>query len=447
MKIIVVGAGEVGYNIADRLVREQHEVTVIEKNAQSARRLRTKLDALVIDGNGASTEVLERAGIAGAGMFIAVTNQDEVNLIACMLANDFDVPRIVARIRTLQYSKSEWKRNAEKLGIDLMINPDSVVAEEIVHAVSYTAAAEVAEFASGRVVFLGYPIGAGNPLIGISMRTLGEIRGLYRMIVTGISRGGRTIIPRGEDVVELYDTLYFVCNKRDLPAITDLFGFEERETKNIFVLGGTDVGSEVAGRLAAMRYRVKIVERDPGLCQELAEKLEAVRVLNTTGTDVDTLINEGLGKVDVFIAVTADDESNILCSLLAKRHGAKRAIALVGQPKYVSLTPALGLDVCISPRLATASAILKYVRSAEVVSMAFIEQSDSEVIEFSISADSRLLGRPLKKLNVPEGAIVGAIVRADQAIVPTGDDQFMAGDHVVVFSLPEAVPEVSRFFS
>lgn len=447
MKIIVVGAGDVGYHIAERLAREQHEVTVIEKDAQSARHLRGKLDALVIHGNGASTDILERAGIAHAGLFIAVTDQDEVNLIACLLANDYNVSRIVARIRTLQYSKSEWKRNAEKLGIDLMINPESVVAEEIVNTVSYTAAAEVAEFAGGRVVFLGYPIGAGSPLIGISMRTLGEIRGLYRMLVTGISRDDQTIIPRGEDVVELNDTLYFVCNKRDLPAITDLFGFEERVTKNVFVLGGSHVGSEVAARLAAMTYRVKIIERDPQICQELAEKLTAVTVLNTMGTDVETLINEGLEKVDVFIAVTQDDQSNILCSLLAKRHGAKRAIALVDEPKYVSLTPSLGLDVCISPRLATASAILKYVRSADVVSMAVIEQSDSEVIEFSISADSRLLGRPLKQLSMPPGAIVGAIVRADDAIVPTGDDQFMAGDHVVVFSLPEVVTELSKLFS
>lgn len=447
MRIIVVGAGEVGYHIAERLVRENHEVTVIEKNAQSVHRLRSKLDALIIDGNGASTEVLERAGITRAGLFIAVTNQDEVNLIACLLANNYQVPRIVARIRTLQYSKSEWKVNAEKLGIDLLINPDSVVAEEIVHAVSYTAASEVAEFAGGRVVFLGYPIGTNSPLLGISMRTLGEIRGLYRMIVTGISRGGRTIVPHGEDVVELHDTLYFVCNKRDLPAITDLFGFEERETKNVFVLGGTHVGSEVASRLAGFKYRVKLVERDAEVCQELAAKLEGVRIFNTTGTDIDTMVNEGLQSADVFIAVTQDDESNILCSLLAKRHGAKRAIALVGQPKYVSLTPALGLDVCISPRLATASAILKYVRRAEVVSMAVIEQSDSEVIEFSLHPGSPVLGRPLKRLHMPVGSIVGAIVRGDQAIVPTGEDQFQADDHVVVFSLPEAVPEVSKFFS
>jgi len=447
MKVMVVGAGEVGYHIAERLSRERHHVTVVEKNAQYARRLRNELNALVVEGNGASTEVLENADISEMEMFIAVTDLDEVNLIACLLANDHNVPRVIARIKNLEYSKAEWKRNAARLGIDLIINPQSVVAEEIIHAVSYTAASEVAEFAHGRVVFLGYPIPANSPLAGVSLKTLGGIRGLYPMVVTGINRNGRTIIPRGEDLVEPFDTLYFVCKKRDLPAITDLFGFEERETKNVFVLGGGRVGSEVAAKLAALKYRVKIIERNFEDCEDLAARLEGVQVLNTTGTDVETLVNEGLENADVFIAVTNDDESNILCSLLAKRHGAKRVIALVNQPKYVSLAPTLGVDVCISPRLSTASAIIKYVRQAEVVSVAVIEQSDSEVTEFSLPADSAILQRPLRVLSMPSGSIVGAIVRNGEAIVPDGDDHFEAGDHVIVFSLPEAAPEVARFFS
>jgi len=447
MRVMIVGAGEVGYHIADRLTREQHDVTVIERNASYARRLRNELNALVVEGNGASTEVLEKANVSQMEMFIAVADLDEVNLIACLLANDHRVPRVIARIRAGEYSKADWRRNAARLGIDLIINPQSVVTEEIIHSVSYTAASEVAEFAHGRVVFLGYPIPQTSPLAGVSLRTLGGVRGLYRMIVTGINRGGRMIIPRGEDTVEPLDTVYFVCNKRDLPAITDLFGFEERETKNVFVLGGGRVGSEVAARLAALKYRVKIIERDPEDCEELSARLEGVHVLNTTGTDVETLVNEGLEKVDVFIAVTPEDESNILCSLLAKRHGAKRAISLVNQPKYVSLAPTLGVDVCISPRLATASAIIKYVRQAEVVSVAVIEQSDSEVTEFSMRAESRILHRPLRELAMPAGSIVGAIVRGNETIVPDGDDHFEAGDHVIVFSLPESAVDVARFFS
>jgi trk system potassium uptake protein len=447
MKVMVVGAGEVGFHIAELLSRERHAVTVIEQNPQHAAQLRNKLNAFVAEGNGASTVVLEAAHISDMELFIAVTDLDEVNLIACLLAHDHGVPRIIARIKSVEYSKAEWNRNAARLGIGLIINPQTVVAEEIIQSVSYSSASEVAEFARGRVVFLGYPIGQNSPLAGVSMRTLGEIRGLYRMVVTAISRRGRTITPRGEDMVEPGDTLYFVCNKRDLPAISTLFGFEERETKSIFVLGGGKVGSEVAARLAKQKYRVKIVERDAADCENLAANLEGVRVLNAKGTDIESLKNEGLENADVFIAVTQDDQSNILCSLLAKRHGVRRVIALVNRPEFVNLAPTLGIDVCISPRLATASAILKHVWQAEVVGMAMVEQCDSEVIEFLLPADSPILHQSLKTLAIPAGCVVGAIVRGDDAIVPFGEDHFEAGDHVVVFSLPEATSEVVEFFS
>ncbi len=270
MNVMIVGAGEVGYHIADRLCREGHYVTIVERDAEHARQLRNTLNALVVDGNGASIETLEEANICTMQLFIAVTDLDEVNLITCLLANDYRVPRIIARIKTLEYTSAEWKRNAEKLGIGLIINPQTVVTEDICHSVTYTAASEVVEFAHGRVVFLGYPIGPRSPLADISMQTLGEIRGLYRMIVTGINRHGATITPRGEDVVKTGDTIYFVCNKRDLPAITDLFGFEERVAKNIFVLGGGKVGRQVAAKLAGLRYRVKIVESNRAICEELA---------------------------------------------------------------------------------------------------------------------------------------------------------------------------------
>jgi trk system potassium uptake protein TrkA len=207
-------------------------------------------------------------------------------------------------------------------------------------------------------------------------------------------------------------------------------------------------GRELAGLLLApLVFRGKIIERDTADCEELAARLEGVTVLNTRGTDIETLKNEGLERGDVFIAVTQDDQSNILCSLLAKRHGVRRAIALVNQPEYVNLAPTLGIDFCISPRLATASAILKSVRQSGVVSMAMLEQSDSEVTEFLLPGDSRILQQPLKSLAIPEGAIVGAIVRGNEAIVPSGDDHFEVGDHVVVFSLPESVSAVAEFFS
>jgi trk system potassium uptake protein TrkA len=447
MKVMVVGAGEVGFHIADRLCREGHEVTIIEKDAAHARHLRNVLNVRVIEGSGASSTALEEGGIKGTQLFIAVTDLDEVNLVTCLLAKDYHVPQVIARIKTLAYTPTEWKRHAQRLGIGMAINPQTVVTEDICHSVSYSAASEVVEFAHGRVVFLGYPIGPKSPLADISLSTLGEIRGLYRMIITGINRHGQMLIPRGDDAVKTGDTVYFVCKKRDLPAVTDLFGFEERVTKNMFVLGGGEVGRQVAEKLAFLQYRVTLIEGNRTVCEELADRLDGIRILHAQGTDIEVLKNEGLGNADVFIAVTGDDQSNILCSLLAKHHGAKRAIALVDQPVYVALSPALGVDVCISPRLATASAILRYVRRADVVSMAVVEQSDSEVIEFQLRANSPLLHQPLKSLEIPAGSIVGAIVRGDEAIVPGGDDHFEPGDHVIVFSLPEAAAAVADFFS
>lgn len=447
MKAIVVGAGEVGYHIADRLSREGHEITIIEQEPAKERLLREKINAQVVLGSGASPETLEKANVQAAELFIAVTDLDEVNLIACLLAHEYSVPRKIARIKSLEYGRSEGKLNAKKLGIDLLINPQSVVADEIFNLVAYTSATEVAEFARGRVVFLGYPIASESPLAGVSMREMGSIRGIYRLVVAALTRGEETLIPRGDDVIEAGDTLYFLCKKEDLPAIRYLFGLEKQTTRKVFILGGGRVGQEVATRLARLKYRVTVVDRNPRHCDQIASEIERVQVLKVDGTDVDALRQEGLDSGDVFVAVTQDDKTNILCALLAKRQGVKRAVALVDQPEFVTLAPSLGVDACISPRLATAAAILTYVRRADVASMAMLEQGGSEVLELVVAAESPQRGRPLARLSLPRGAIVGVIVRGDEVIIPGGQDHLEAGDHVIVFALPDAVADVERFFA
>lgn len=447
MKVIVVGAGEVGYHIADRLSKEKHDVIVIERSHEKERLLKSKLNTLVVIGSGANVDVLEAADIGEADLFIAVTDLDEVNLVACMLANEYRVPRVIARIKSLEYVKPGWKRNAEKLGIDLLINPQNVVADEICNIVAHTAASEAAEFANGRVVFLGYPIGAESPLAGITLRELGGIRGIYRLVVTAIQHKHETVIPRGDDTIEPGDTVYFVCNRRDLASVNYLFGFETQETKTVFILGAGRVGAAVARRLAELHYRVKVIDRNVRHCEELAQSLDHVLVLNTDGTDVDTLKSEGIAEADVFIGATQDEQTNILCSLLAKSYGTKRGIALVNQPQFVALAPDLGVDACISPRLATASAILKYVRRGEVLTMTLVEQSESEVLELILPPHSGLAGRPLRSIHVPRGAIIGAIVRGDEVIIPAGEDHLEPNDHVIVFTLPDAIVSVEKFFS
>jgi trk system potassium uptake protein TrkA len=447
MDVIVAGAGLVGYHIAERLSKEGHNVTLIEKNRSKQEQLSARLNALVVSGSVADAEVLDKAGIGKADLFVAVTNQDEVNLVASMLAHERGTKRIIARIKSLEYTTAEWTKNARKLGIDLLINPQNVVAEEIYRIVSYTAAQEAAEFADGQVVFLGYGIGRNSPLAGISLKELAGVRGIYRMVVVAIARRHETIMPRGEDVIQEGDIVYFVCNKRDLPAINYLFEFQKQPTRLVFIFGSERIGEALARKLSGPGVRIKLIEPDAERCQQLAEELEGVMVLNAEGTDVETLKHEGIENCDVFIAVTADEQANILCSLLAKSYGAKRAIALVDRHEFVTLAPSLGVDACVSPRLATAAAVVKYVRPPGVARLVTVEHGNAEVAEFVLPAGSEILGKALKDLAMPAGAIIGVIVRGTQVVIPSGEDHLEAGDHVIVFALPEAIKRVERFFS
>lgn len=447
MNGIIVGAGEVGFHIADRLSREGHNIVVIEQDAERRRLLTSKVNALVVHGSGASTETLERAGIQKADIFIAVTNQDEVNLVACLLATQYNVGRKIARVRSLEYHGGKSRLDAGDFGIDLLINPQRVVAEDIVDAVRYTRANEVAEFADGRIVFLGYSIEDYSPVQGVALSDLGEIRGMYPLVITAIDRNGETIIPRGDDRIEKGDIVFFVCNKRDLPSVRYLFGVESRETRKIFLLGGGGVGLAVARILHASGYEVKLIDQDAQRCNELADELEGVLILNAGATDIETMLTEGIDEADVFIAVTNDDQTNILSSLLVKRHGTKRVIALVDQPELLPLATSIGVDVAISPRLATASAVLRYVRSGEVLKVAPVDHGNAEVLEVVLPEKSKLVGKKLMEVRFPEGAIVGAIMRGQDAHIPNGDDMLERGDRLIVFALPSATKKVERFLS
>ena len=446
MRVIVVGAGEVGFHTAQRLAAEDHDVVVVDTRREALRAVEERLNVLSLEGNGAEARILEEADIRSCDLFIAVTDVDEVNLVACLLAREYGVPVKIARVRSVAYTGHGAVLNAEKLGIELLINPLEAVAQDLINIASHAAAVEVAEFADGRILFVGYPITPDNPVCGLTLAELGELRHMYPFVVAAITRRGRTIIPRGAEVIEPDDHVFLVLRRSDLPSVRYMFGFEKRTTRRIFVLGGGPVGSRVADHFDRTGARVTLVEPDRERCEDLAGKVRRTTVLHADVTDVDTLLTEGIGKADVVVAATPDEEKNILASLLAKRHGARRALCLVDQPAYVSLVPSLGIDACVSPRLSTASAILKYVRRGGVLSVATVEENQAEVIEVLLPPDFPWAGRPLKALPFPDGAIVGAVVRGDRAFIPTGDTVFRPGDRAVVFALPEAVVAVENFF-
>ncbi len=449
MKILIVGAGQVGYFLSDRLSREGHEVTLVDRSEEKIQHAQDRLNVLGVTGNGASAEVLEQAGISTTDIFIAVTDLDEVNILACLLAREYKVTTRVARTKSIEYTGNRAVLSKEKLGIDLLINPEDAVAEELVQIACSSGAFDVAEFAGGSVQFLGYRISKENPLCDLTLAELGELRGMYRFVIVAISRGEETIIPRGDDAIQAGDRIYLFAHQKDLPSIQYMLHSgdqEKRRNRRIFILGGGNIGKQIATNLEN-QFEVKLIDKDEHRCLILAGELEKTLVIKAEGSDIETLKEEGLEGADVFIAVTEKDETNILTCLLARQQGVRRTLALVSQPELLGLATDLGIDACISPRLAAASTILRFVRRGEIISMATIEGSNSEVLEIEVKAETGILNTPLKELHFPRGAIIGAIVRGEDYEIPTGESRLAAGDRVVIFTLPGSLTKVERFFA
>lgn len=450
MKILIVGSGQVGNFLCERFSREGHEVTLVDHDQEAVERAQDRLNVLGIVGNGASAEILEQAGIKDADIFIAVTNTDEVNILACLLAREYQAKVLIARTRNIEFTHHKAILSKEKLGIDLLINPEDAVAEELAKLACNSKAFDVVEFADGEIQFQGYRITADSPLCDLSMEELGELRGMYRFIVAAIARGDKTIIPRGQDTIQAGDRIYVFAVKKELPALTYLLqsaGDEKKASRRAFVLGGGRIGLQITKNLEPENFHLKLIERDEKRCNKLAEQLNKAVVIHAEGLDISTLLDEGLEDAGVFIAVTDDDKTNILTCLLARQHRVRRTLALVSQPELITLATDLGIDACISPRLAAAGAILKFVRRGDIVSMAALEGNNAEVLEIDIRHGSHHFNKPLTELHFPKGAIIGMIIRNHTYEIPTGTSVLQQGDRVIVFALPEAVAKVERFFA
>jgi trk system potassium uptake protein TrkA len=450
MKVLIVGAGQVGCFLSQRLCNEGHEVVLVDQDQSHLDRVQEELNVMTVSGNGASAEVLEQADIKSCDIFIAVTDLDEVNILACLLAREYKVGKRLARVKSIEYSSQGAVLSKEKLGIDLLINPCDEVADEMVKIACRSGAFDVAEFVEGRIQFLGYRIGADSPLCGITLQELGELRGIYDFVVVAIARDEKTIIPRGEDVIEEGDSIYIIAREKDLPAIQYLIESKKkkkRTTPRVFILGGSQEGVRIASQLERLHFDVRLVERNLRRCRKVAAQLEKTNVIQADGNDMPALLEEGLAQAELFIAVTGSDETNILCSLLYKQQTQGRALALVNRPELLNLAPGLGIDACISPRMAAAGAMLKYVRYGSVVSLAAVEGSNAEVLEMEVKQDNPHIGVPLKSMGFPKGALIAAIVRGDDYQIATGESSIKAGDRVVVFALPEALTKVDRFFA
>jgi len=444
MYTVIVGAGEVGFHIATILSQEGHEVAVIDRERESYERAAQELDVLAVHGNGASRRTLERVSMGRADLLVAVTDSDEVNMIACMAAKRVGVAQTIARVRNPDYIEDVRTLSTGFTGVDHVIQPEAAVADEVAKLASIPGALDVETFAGGQVLVLEVQVQPDHPSSGVRLRDLGLPEGV---VITALVREGETVIPKGDSTIEGRDRVFLTGRpEAAIQVASGLSGHSEAPKKAI-LLGCGEIGLGIARALEDQKIRLTIFEKDGERATEAATILRRSLVLRDEGINEAILAAEGVSTTDLFIAATGDDRLNILTGLMAKQMGARRTISIVERTEFSRVVESVGVDVAISPRRMTASAILRFVRAGKVVSAAVLDKSAGEVLEFVVGASSPVCGRRLADVHFPTAAIVGAVVRDGDVHIPDGRTGLDDGDIAVVFTLPESVKTVEKLFA
>jgi trk system potassium uptake protein TrkA len=397
-------------------------------------------------GNGASIPILEQAGIRGARILLAVTSKDEVNLISCLAANRMRVDYTIARISNPDYYARGSVLSRERLGIDLMINPEREAAKEAFQLLQSAAATDVANFAEGRVQLLGLKVKEGARVVGKTVAQLGEELSHFHYVLAAIVRNEKTFIPKGSSTLLAGDQIYVLTPQSEAAHIPTLAGYPPMELKRVMIAGGSTEGLFLAEILEENGVECTILDNDRKRCLELAEALPKSLVLHADATDMELLEMEGVSGIDGFVASTGHDETNLLSSLLAKTVGARKVVSLIEKFDYLPLVPKVGLDAAVSPRMSTVNAILRYIRRGRVMTVATLKGIEAEAIEFRVTEEAAIANQTIAEVPFPRGAIVGTIIRDDSIVIPRGYHRVLPGDEIIVFALPEAIPEVEKFF-
>jgi trk system potassium uptake protein TrkA len=445
LSIIIVGAGEVGFHIASRLSRENRDVVLIEKDENVIRRIADSLDVQIVHGSGSSPSILRKAGIDRSEILIAVTDSDEVNIVACITAeSQTHVPTKIARLRDTEYEKLYSMKGKDGLNIDFVINPEKETVSNILNILDVPEAIYVHDFAKGNVRLVGFRIGEKLP---ITNRKLANIMKDYpdkKFHIAAISRRASTIVPSGKDVILPGDHVFFVSQPKYMPMLLKMIDKEKLKTKRVVIFGGGNIGFYLARLLEKRGISTKIIEQSEDRCNFLSEYLDSTVILHGDVTDEEILKEGGVKDADTFIGVSDDDEANILVSLFAKRMGAQRVMAKLNNLSYLQLVSTLGIDVVISPRVSAVSSILRFVRKGKVLSVSEIGFEDAEAIEIIAMETSDLVNKPLKDIKFPSGSLVATVVRGEEIIIPSGNTVIHPGDRVILFSLRSSIPKLEK---
>lgn len=445
MKIIIAGAGDVGFHLAELLSYENQEITVIDLDEEKLTNISNKLDVATIKGSSTSYATLDEANVSKADLLIAVTSIEEINITTSIFAKDLGVKKTVARIKNLDFLQEREKRHLKELGIDELISPESLASREIKRLLRSKAVTDIFHFDDGKLTLLGILIDQNCKLCDLKLIDSPLYNPDNDFITVAILRDGKTIVPNGESVFISGDHAYFIATPLGVEKIQTLSNTQKTEIKNVMILGGSKIGQQISKKLSK-DYNIKLIEQDKSKCFDLADELSDTLVIHGDGRNSDLIESEGINDMDAFIAVTGNSETNILSSLVAKEHGVKKTIALVENVEYIHLSQNIGIDTMINRKLIAANFIFRYIRKGDIISITSIHGVDAEILEFIVKENSKITKKYIKNLKFPKNAILGGVVRKDVPRIVTGDFRVRAGDRVVVLCIPKAIHKVESFF-
>ena len=448
MKIIIAGAGEVGFHLAKLLSFESQDITLIDSNRESLAYADTHLDIRVVRGDATSISVLKDAKVNGCDLFIGVTSSETTNITVCVLAKQLGAKRTVARISNTEFIDNKEEVGFTNIGIDELISPEALAANEIELLLNQSAFNDTYEFENGALMMIGLTLSRTASFVDKTVKEVTSLHPELNCIPIAIQRFGTqyTLIPRGDTQFKEGDQVYFVTTKSGVENIYNLTGKVRQEIKNVMILGGSKIGYKTASDLCKSSFRVKLIEIDKEKAFEIADDIPSCLVINGDGRNVELLLEESIADMDAFISVTGNSEVNIMSCLVAKSKGVKKAIALVENMDYFQLSHSIGIDTLINKKLLAANNIFRYVRKGEVVAMTKLNNMNAELLEFIVSKSSIVCDMIIKNIDLPRSAIIGGIVRDGEGIIALGDFEILEGDRIVVCCLPQSISKVEKLF-
>lgn len=446
MKIIIAGDGEVGFHLAKMLEAENHDITVVDPHDELLRMLETHADIMTIAGDSTSISVLENANVKKADLLISVVHDEKVNITTCLLGKKLGAKRTIARINNLEYLTPAHRELFRSMGIDAMVCPERIAALEIIRLLTQSAATEVVDFSDGRLSLYLIKLGKNAPVVGMSLDQVAKKYPKLNYRAIAIKRQDTSIIPKGDDVFMENDLAYVITKPEGVNHLFKIGGKQKVEIKNAMISGGGRIGRKAA-RQMEKQVNLKLIDIDRERCHRLTDSIRNTLIINGDARDVELLEDEGIRSMDAFIAVTDNSETNIFTCLLAKKFGVPKVIPLVDNIEYIDIAQNIGIDTIINKKLITASYIVRFTMDAEVTSMKCLAGLDAEALEYVVQPGAAATKNPIRKLNIPKGAIIGGVVRGNESFIALGNFQIHDYDRVVVFALPTAVKRTGALFN